>query len=115
MFPEAEPVAYTTLTFPAPSSTPSFDSLPNCFSGEQDHTEQSQEDPGTHVTLLEAVLLNSCCRSVPCENDPGFWWLLQINLLSLAFSQEEAVGPEKKKKVSEPEKLLLNGRKLCSF
>lgn len=70
--PEAEAVAYITLTFPAPSSTPSFDSLPNCFSGEQDHTEQSQEDPGTHMTLLEAVLLNSCCRSVPCENDPGF-------------------------------------------
>lgn len=93
----------------------SFGSLPNCFSGEQDHTEQSQEDPGTHMTLLEAVLLNSCCRSVPSENDPCFWWFLQINLLNLAFSQEEVIGPEKKRKVSEPEKLLLNSRKLCSF
>ncbi|XP_066055999.1 HORMA domain-containing protein 2 isoform X2 [Chamaea fasciata] len=39
----------------------------------------------------------------------------QINLLNLAFSQEEVVGPKKKRKVSEPEKLPLNGRKLCSF
>ncbi|NXU35158.1 HORM2 protein, partial [Drymodes brunneopygia] len=35
----------------------------------------------------------------------------EINLLNLAFSQEEAIGPEKKRKVSEPEKLPLNGRK----
>ncbi|NXR40505.1 HORM2 protein, partial [Zosterops hypoxanthus] len=35
----------------------------------------------------------------------------EINLLNLAFSQEEVVGPEKKRKVSEPEKLPLNGRK----
>ncbi|XP_057239906.1 HORMA domain-containing protein 2 isoform X2 [Malurus melanocephalus] len=35
----------------------------------------------------------------------------QINLLNLAFSQEEVIGPEKKRKVSEPEKLLLNCRK----
>ncbi|NXO43135.1 HORM2 protein, partial [Locustella ochotensis] len=35
----------------------------------------------------------------------------EINLLNLAFSQEEAVGPEKKRKVSEPEKRPLNGRK----
>ncbi|NXB72174.1 HORM2 protein, partial [Donacobius atricapilla] len=34
-----------------------------------------------------------------------------INLQTLAFSQEEVVGPEKKRKVSEPEKLPLNGRK----
>ncbi|XP_008641200.1 PREDICTED: HORMA domain-containing protein 2 isoform X3 [Corvus brachyrhynchos] len=39
----------------------------------------------------------------------------QINLLNLAFSQEEVIGPEKKRKVSEPEKLPLNSRKLCSF
>ncbi|XP_068065298.1 HORMA domain-containing protein 2 isoform X3 [Anomalospiza imberbis] len=39
----------------------------------------------------------------------------EINLLSLAFSQEEVIGPEKKRKVSEPDKLPLNGRKLCSF
>ncbi|XP_017692989.1 PREDICTED: HORMA domain-containing protein 2 isoform X1 [Lepidothrix coronata] len=39
----------------------------------------------------------------------------QINLLNLAFSQEEVTGPEKKRKVSEPEKLPLNSRKLCSF
>ncbi|NXM95338.1 HORM2 protein, partial [Sylvia borin] len=35
----------------------------------------------------------------------------KVNLLNLAFSQEEVVGPEKKRKVSEPEKLPLNGRK----
>ncbi|NXE40745.1 HORM2 protein, partial [Ptilorrhoa leucosticta] len=35
----------------------------------------------------------------------------KINLLNLAFSQEEVIGPEKKRKVSEPEKLPLNGRK----
>ncbi|XP_054372738.1 HORMA domain-containing protein 2 isoform X2 [Molothrus ater] len=39
----------------------------------------------------------------------------EINLLNLAFSQEEVIGPEKKRKVSEPEQLPLNGRKLCSF
>uniref|UniRef100_A0A8C9KXK8 HORMA domain-containing protein n=2 Tax=Serinus canaria TaxID=9135 RepID=A0A8C9KXK8_SERCA len=39
----------------------------------------------------------------------------EINLLNLAFSQEEVIGPEKKRKVSEPEKLPLNSRKLCSF
>ncbi|NWZ83535.1 HORM2 protein, partial [Poecile atricapillus] len=35
----------------------------------------------------------------------------KINLLNLAFSQEEVIGPEKKRKVSEPKKLPLNGRK----
>ncbi|KAM6120116.1 HORMA domain-containing protein 2 [Phoenicopterus ruber ruber] len=35
----------------------------------------------------------------------------QINCLNLAFSQEEVIGPKKKRKVSEPEKLLLEGRK----
>ncbi|NXY16884.1 HORM2 protein, partial [Atrichornis clamosus] len=35
----------------------------------------------------------------------------RINLLNLAFSQEEVIGPEKKRKVSEPEKLPLNSRK----
>ncbi|NWW65738.1 HORM2 protein, partial [Ifrita kowaldi] len=35
----------------------------------------------------------------------------KINLLNLAFSQEEVIGPEKKRKVSEPEKLPLNSRK----
>ncbi|NXO62327.1 HORM2 protein, partial [Phainopepla nitens] len=35
----------------------------------------------------------------------------KINLLNLAFSQEEVIGPEKKRKVSEPEKLPLNGKK----
>ncbi|KAL9834663.1 HORMA domain-containing protein 2 [Geothlypis trichas] len=39
----------------------------------------------------------------------------EINLLNLAFSQEEVIGPEKKRKVSEPEKQPLRGRKLCSF
>ncbi|XP_061226466.1 HORMA domain-containing protein 2 isoform X1 [Neopsephotus bourkii] len=39
----------------------------------------------------------------------------QINCLNLAFSQEEVTGPKKKRKVSEPEKLLLEGRKSCSF
>ncbi|NWS48357.1 HORM2 protein, partial [Probosciger aterrimus] len=35
----------------------------------------------------------------------------KINCLNLAFSQEEVTGPKKKRKVSEPEKLLLEGRK----
>ncbi|NXR46119.1 HORM2 protein, partial [Hippolais icterina] len=35
----------------------------------------------------------------------------KVNLLNLAFSQEEVVGPKKKRKVSEPEKLTLNSRK----
>ncbi|NWY76165.1 HORM2 protein, partial [Erithacus rubecula] len=35
----------------------------------------------------------------------------KINLLNLAFSQEEVIVPEKKRKVSEPEKLPPNSRK----
>ncbi|NXJ14666.1 HORM2 protein, partial [Odontophorus gujanensis] len=35
----------------------------------------------------------------------------KISCLNLAFSQEEVIGPKKKRKVSEPEKLLLEGRK----
>ncbi|XP_075290491.1 HORMA domain-containing protein 2 isoform X5 [Opisthocomus hoazin] len=35
----------------------------------------------------------------------------QISCLNLAFSQEEVIGPKKKRKVSEPEELLLNGGK----
>ncbi|NXL45278.1 HORM2 protein, partial [Podilymbus podiceps] len=35
----------------------------------------------------------------------------KINCLNLAFSQEEVTGPKKKRKVSEPEELLLEGRK----
>ncbi|NWR91901.1 HORM2 protein, partial [Furnarius figulus] len=35
----------------------------------------------------------------------------KINLLNLAFSQEEVTGPKKKRKVSEPEKLPLKSRK----
>ncbi|KAF1542136.1 HORMA domain-containing protein 2, partial [Eudyptula minor] len=35
----------------------------------------------------------------------------KMNCLNLAFSQEEVIGPKKKRKVSEPEKLLLEGRK----
>ncbi|XP_069727469.1 HORMA domain-containing protein 2 isoform X3 [Phaenicophaeus curvirostris] len=35
----------------------------------------------------------------------------QINYLNLAFSQEEVTRPKKKRKVSEPETLLLEGRK----
>ncbi|NXG78810.1 HORM2 protein, partial [Baryphthengus martii] len=35
----------------------------------------------------------------------------KISCLNLAFSQEEVTGPKKKRKVSEPEKLLLESRK----
>ncbi|NXS66837.1 HORM2 protein, partial [Pandion haliaetus] len=35
----------------------------------------------------------------------------KISCLNLAFSQEEVIGPKKKRKVSEPETLLLEGRK----
>ncbi|NWU71032.1 HORM2 protein, partial [Pterocles burchelli] len=35
----------------------------------------------------------------------------KISCLNLAFSQEEVTGPKKRRKVSEPEKLLLEGRK----
>lgn len=93
----------------------SFDSLPNYFAGEQDHTEQTQEDPGKHIVVLEVVFLDSSSRSLYRENDHCFWWFLQISCLNLAFSQEEVIGPKKKRKVSEPEKLLLEGRKWCSF
>ncbi|NWV04215.1 HORM2 protein, partial [Ptilonorhynchus violaceus] len=35
----------------------------------------------------------------------------KVNLLNLAFSQEEVIGPEKKRKISEAEKVPLNSRK----
>ena len=92
-----------------------FDSLPRWFSGEQDHTEQTQEDPGKHVVVLGAVFLDSSSLSLYRENDHCFWWFLQISCLNLAFSQEEVIGPKKKRKVSEPEELLLNGGKWWPF
>ncbi|CAN8193238.1 unnamed protein product [Coccothraustes coccothraustes] len=54
-------------------------------------------------------------QGLDCEEDEEEEECTKINLLNLAFSQEEVIGPEKKRKVSEPEKLPLNGRKLCSF
>lgn len=42
----------------------SFGSLPNCFSGEQDHTEQTQEDPGEHMVVLEVIFLT--CLAGAC-------------------------------------------------
>ncbi|NXP26334.1 HORM2 protein, partial [Scytalopus superciliaris] len=47
------------------------------------------------------------CEEEEEEEEEG----TKINLLNLAFSQEEVTGPEKKRKVSEPEKLPLNSRK----
>ncbi|XP_008933597.1 PREDICTED: HORMA domain-containing protein 2 [Merops nubicus] len=43
---------------------------------------------------------------IPCSRESQ-----QISHLNLAFSQEEVIGPKKKRKVSEPEKLFLEGRK----
>uniref|UniRef100_A0A8C9KTT6 HORMA domain-containing protein n=1 Tax=Serinus canaria TaxID=9135 RepID=A0A8C9KTT6_SERCA len=54
-------------------------------------------------------------QGLDCEEDEEEEECTKINLLNLAFSQEEVIGPEKKRKVSEPEKLPLNSRKLCSF
>ncbi|NWZ33652.1 HORM2 protein, partial [Brachypodius atriceps] len=50
-------------------------------------------------------------QGLDCEEEEEEEESTKINLLNLAFSQEEVVGPEKKRKVSEPEKLPLNGRK----
>ncbi|NWY38001.1 HORM2 protein, partial [Sylvia atricapilla] len=50
-------------------------------------------------------------QGLDCEEEEEEEERTEINLLNLAFSQEEVVGPEKKRKVSEPEKLPLNGRK----
>ncbi|NXY35752.1 HORM2 protein, partial [Pomatorhinus ruficollis] len=50
-------------------------------------------------------------QGLDCEEEEEEEENTKINLLNLAFSQEEALGPEKKRKVSEPEKLPLNGRK----
>ncbi|XP_037236778.1 HORMA domain-containing protein 2 isoform X5 [Falco rusticolus] len=47
---------------------------------------------------------------MPCSRESQ-----QISCMSLAPSQEEVTGPKKKRKVSEPEELLLEGRKSCSF
>ncbi|RMC06059.1 hypothetical protein DUI87_17604 [Hirundo rustica rustica] len=50
-------------------------------------------------------------QGLDCEEEEEEEESTEINLLNLAFSQEEVAGPEKKRKVSEPEKLPLNGRK----
>ncbi|NXQ74349.1 HORM2 protein, partial [Quiscalus mexicanus] len=50
-------------------------------------------------------------QGLDCEEDEEEEECTKINLLNLAFSQEEVIGPEKKRKVSEPEQLPLNGRK----
>ncbi|NXC89025.1 HORM2 protein, partial [Cercotrichas coryphoeus] len=50
-------------------------------------------------------------QGLDCEEEEEEEETTKINLLNLAFSQEEVIGPEKKRKVSEPEKLPLNGRK----
>ncbi|NXT08602.1 HORM2 protein, partial [Prunella fulvescens] len=50
-------------------------------------------------------------QGLDCEEDEEEEESTKINPLNLAFSQEEVIGPEKKRKVSEPEKLPLNGRK----
>ncbi|NXK69456.1 HORM2 protein, partial [Sylvietta virens] len=50
-------------------------------------------------------------QGLDCEEEEEEEESTKISLLNLAFSQEEVVGPEKKRKVSEPEKLPLNGGK----
>ncbi|NXL22334.1 HORM2 protein, partial [Setophaga kirtlandii] len=50
-------------------------------------------------------------QGLDCEEDEEEEESIKINLLNLAFSQEEVMGPEKKRKVSEPEKQPLRGRK----
>ncbi|NXA84387.1 HORM2 protein, partial [Thryothorus ludovicianus] len=50
-------------------------------------------------------------QGLDCEEEDEEEESTKINLLNLAFSQEEVIGPEKKRKVSEPEKLPLNHRK----
>ncbi|NXX07144.1 HORM2 protein, partial [Larus smithsonianus] len=47
-------------------------------------------------------------QGLDCDEEEGS---TKISCLNLAFSQEEVTGPKKKRKVSEPEKLLLEGRK----
>ncbi|NWQ83132.1 HORM2 protein, partial [Columbina picui] len=47
-------------------------------------------------------------QGLDCDEEEGS---TKISCLNLAFSQEEVTGPAKKRKVSEPEKLLLEGRK----
>ncbi|NWI04526.1 HORM2 protein, partial [Tichodroma muraria] len=50
-------------------------------------------------------------QGLDCEEEDEEEESTKINLLNLAFSQEEVIGPKKKRKVSEPEKLPLNSRK----
>ncbi|KFQ97854.1 HORMA domain-containing protein 2, partial [Opisthocomus hoazin] len=47
-------------------------------------------------------------QGLDCDEEEGS---TKISCLNLAFSQEEVIGPKKKRKVSEPEELLLNGGK----
>ncbi|NXM91680.1 HORM2 protein, partial [Oenanthe oenanthe] len=50
-------------------------------------------------------------QGLDCDEEEEEEETTKINLLNLAFSQEEVIGPEKKRKVSEPEKLPLSSRK----
>ncbi|KFP06782.1 HORMA domain-containing protein 2, partial [Calypte anna] len=51
-----------------------------------------------------------CHQGLDCEEEEEER-STKISCLNLAFSQEEVTGPKKKRKVSEPEKPLLEGRK----
>ncbi|XP_013810258.1 HORMA domain-containing protein 2 isoform X2 [Apteryx mantelli] len=59
-----------------------------------------QDTGGEEKTRIKETGKMCCSRASP-----------QISCLNLAFSQEEVIGPKKKRKVSEPDKLLLEGRK----
>ncbi|XP_062446176.1 HORMA domain-containing protein 2 [Rhea pennata] len=59
-----------------------------------------QDTGGKEKTRIKETGKMCCSRTSP-----------QISCLNLSFSQEEVIGPKKKRKVSEPEKLLLEGRK----
>ncbi|KAM8797538.1 HORMA domain-containing protein 2 [Eudromia elegans] len=73
---------------------------------DEEEEEGSPKDTGgeERTKIREKTSKMCCSRASP-----------QISGLNLAFSQEEVIGPKKRRKVSEPKKLLLEGRKWCSF
>ena len=67
--PEAEPVAFTNLMVQIPSSVPVLVPCLVAFLENRITLNQTQEDLGKHIVILEVVFLDSSSRSLYREND----------------------------------------------
>ncbi|KFP73782.1 HORMA domain-containing protein 2, partial [Acanthisitta chloris] len=73
-------------------------------------TEKKRMEKADSSLIQKNDLTEICHQGLDCEEEEEEG-STKISHLNLAFSQEEVIGPGKKRKVSEPEKPLLKGRK----